>query len=91
MPFGWVCRPMLFGHSTRTSHAGGHWRFTSTHLSGIIYPSRLNEATNLAIYDRAIAKLQAKHTCRVRDVLLVSRRRSDDGLAPLWSSCSPTM
>jgi hypothetical protein len=25
---------------------------------GIIYPSRLNEATNLAIYDRSIAKLQ---------------------------------
>ena len=27
---------------------------------GIIYPSRLNGATNLAIYDRAIAKLQPK-------------------------------
>ncbi|MER9174401.1 RES family NAD+ phosphorylase [Mesorhizobium sp. M0955] len=27
---------------------------------GIIYPSRLNEATNLAIYDRAVPKLQAK-------------------------------
>ncbi|MER9174441.1 RES family NAD+ phosphorylase [Mesorhizobium sp. M0955] len=27
---------------------------------GIIYPSRLNEATNLAIYDRAMPKLQAK-------------------------------
>lgn len=27
---------------------------------GIIYPSRLNEATNIAIYDRAIPKLQAK-------------------------------
>lgn len=27
---------------------------------GIIYSSRLNEATNLAIYDRAVPKLQAK-------------------------------
>ncbi|MER8445044.1 RES family NAD+ phosphorylase [Mesorhizobium sp. M1066] len=27
---------------------------------GIIYPSRLNGATNLAIYDRAIPKLQPK-------------------------------
>ncbi|BCH19676.1 hypothetical protein MesoLjLa_65270 (plasmid) [Mesorhizobium sp. L-2-11] len=27
---------------------------------GIIYPSRLNGATNLAIYDRSIAKLQPK-------------------------------
>ncbi|MER9626489.1 RES family NAD+ phosphorylase [Mesorhizobium sp. M0296] len=27
---------------------------------GIIYPSRLNGATNLAIYDRSIGKLQAK-------------------------------
>ncbi|MER9281904.1 RES family NAD+ phosphorylase [Mesorhizobium sp. M0522] len=27
---------------------------------GIIYPSRLNEATNLAIYDRAVPKLQAR-------------------------------
>ena len=27
-------------------------------LDGIIYPSRLNGATNLAIYDRAIGKLQ---------------------------------
>lgn len=29
-------------------------------LDGIIYPSRLNGGTNLAIYDRAIPKLQAK-------------------------------
>ncbi|WP_353646526.1 RES family NAD+ phosphorylase [Mesorhizobium sp. WSM2239] len=29
-------------------------------LDGIIYPSRLNGATNLAIYDRSIRKLQAK-------------------------------
>jgi hypothetical protein len=29
-------------------------------LDGIIYPSRLNGGTNLAIYDRAILKLQAK-------------------------------
>ena len=27
---------------------------------GIIYPSRLNGATNLAVYDRSIAKLQPK-------------------------------
>lgn len=29
-------------------------------VDGIIYPSRLNNETNLAIYDRAIAKLAAK-------------------------------
>ncbi len=29
-------------------------------LDGIIYPSRLNGATNLAVYDRSIGKLQSK-------------------------------
>ena len=29
---------------------------------GIVYPSRLNGETNLAVYDRAIAKLGAAHT-----------------------------
>ena len=29
---------------------------------GIIYPSRLNEETNLATYDRAIGKLRADRT-----------------------------
>ncbi|WP_342634106.1 RES family NAD+ phosphorylase [Mesorhizobium tamadayense] len=32
----------------------------SSRPDGIIYPSRLNGATNLAIYDRSIAKLQPK-------------------------------
>lgn len=32
---------------------------------GIIYPSRLNEATNLAIYDRATPKLQPKRVMTV--------------------------
>jgi len=34
---------------------------------GIIYPSRLNEETNLAIYDRAIDKLHASRTCTLID------------------------
>jgi len=32
---------------------------------GIIYSSRLNEETNLAIYDRAIAKLSTDRTCNL--------------------------
>ncbi|MCO5073807.1 MAG: RES family NAD+ phosphorylase [Rhizobiaceae bacterium] len=32
---------------------------------GIIYPSRLNGATNLAVYDRAIEKLQSKRVVRL--------------------------
>ncbi|TIX74108.1 MAG: RES domain-containing protein [Mesorhizobium sp.] len=32
----------------------------SSRPDGIIYPSRLNGATNLAIYDHSIAKLQPK-------------------------------
>lgn len=32
-------------------------------VDGIIYPSRLNNETNLAIYDRAIAKLEAESRC----------------------------
>jgi hypothetical protein len=30
--------------------------------SSILYPSRLNEDTNLAVYDRAIAKLGVERT-----------------------------
>ncbi|MER8953409.1 RES family NAD+ phosphorylase [Mesorhizobium sp. M0833] len=33
---------------------------------GIIYPSRLNGATNLAVYDRAVGKLQPKRVVTLR-------------------------
>jgi hypothetical protein len=53
---------MSFGRSARTWLADGRVAFHEhpAQPDGIIYPSRLNGATNLAVYDRSIAKLQPK-------------------------------
>lgn len=37
----------------------------SERVDGIIYPSRLNGHTNLAVFDRAIGKLRANGTCKL--------------------------
>jgi len=44
----------------RRWHGLGLCRFTITPATpdGVIYPSRLNEEANLAVYDRAIGKLR---------------------------------
>jgi hypothetical protein len=42
-------------------------------VDGIIYPSRLNNETNLAIYDRAVGKLRAPRVDVLRRARAYSR------------------